>query len=60
MLAKEEAVSKAIYGNILQLHAWSKENESLFSGAEVGIVLNKVMLTFVSATRAYKSNLVLG
>ena len=32
----------------------------MFSGAEVGIVLNKVMLTFVSATRAYKSNLVLG
>jgi hypothetical protein len=60
VLVKEEAVSKAIYGNILQLHVWSKESESLFSGTDVGIVLTKVMLTFVSATKAFKSNLVLG
>jgi hypothetical protein len=59
VLVKEEAVSKAIYGNILQLHSWSKESE-MFTGTDVGVVLNKAMLTFVSATRAFKSNLVLG
>jgi hypothetical protein len=59
-IVKEEAVSKAIYGNVLQMHSWSKENESLFSGTEVGIMLNKVMLTFVAATKAYKSTLVSG
>ena len=31
-MIKEEAVSKAIYGNVLQMHSWSKENEGLFSG----------------------------
>jgi hypothetical protein len=59
-ITKEEAVSRAIYSNILQMHSWSKEHESLFSGSEVGIVLNKVMLAFVAATKAYKSTLVVG
>ncbi len=42
------------------MHSWSKENEGLFSGTEVGIMLNKVMMTFVAATKAYKSTLVSG
>jgi hypothetical protein len=57
---KEEAVSKAIFANVLQMHSWSKENESLFSGTDVGVVLNKVMLTFVAATKASRSTLVVG
>jgi hypothetical protein len=59
-IIKEEAVSKAIYGHVLQMHSWSKDNEGLFSGTEVGIMLNKVMMTFVAATKAYKSILVSG
>ena len=57
---KEEAVSKAIYGNILQMHSWSRENESLFAGTDVGVVLSKVMQAFVATTRASKSILVVG
>jgi hypothetical protein len=57
---KEEAVSKAIYGNILQMHSWSKENEGMFAGTDIGVVLNKVMQTFVAATKASKSILVVG
>jgi hypothetical protein len=57
---KEEAVSKAIFANILQMHAWSKENDSMFSGTDLGVVLNKVMLAFVAATKASRSTLVVG
>jgi len=53
-------VSKAIYGNILQMHSWSKENEGMFAGTDIGVVLNKVMQTFVAATKASKSILVVG
>ena len=57
---KEEAVSKSIFANILQMHSWSKENDSLFSGTDLGVVLNKVMLTFVAATKSSRSTLVVG
>jgi hypothetical protein len=42
------------------MHAWSKENDSMFSGTDLGVVLNKVMLAFVAATKASRSTLVVG